>query len=56
MYHITPKEYIYNIDSSCCDIIFLGYTNISIDKKFEQIRQFDSIYDWTRQREDSIVK
>lgn len=56
MYHITPKEYIENIDSSCCDIIFIGYPNISIDEKFKQIRQFDSIYDWTSQRDDSIVK
>lgn len=30
--------------------------NISIDEKFKQIRQFDSIYDWTSQRDDSIVK
>ena len=30
--------------------------NISIDEKFKQIRQFDSIYDWTSQRDDSILK
>lgn len=47
MYHITPQEYVENIDINCCDILFLGYPNISIDEKFNQIREFDSKYDWT---------
>lgn len=56
MYHITPQEYVENIDKNCCDIIFLGYPNMTIDEKFNQIRKFDSVYDWTSQKDDTIVK
>lgn len=56
MYHITPQDYNENIDKKCCDIYFLGYPNISLKEKFEQIRRFDTIYDWTSKRDDEIVK
>lgn len=56
MYHITPKDYIENINKETCDIYFLGYPNISIEDKFKQIRRFDTKYDWTSKTDDNIVK
>lgn len=56
MYHITPQDYNDNIDKKCSDIYFLGYPNISLEEKFEQIRKFDTMYDWTSKRDDAIVK
>lgn len=56
MYHITPQDYIENINKECCDIYFLGYPNISEEEKFNQTRKFDTIYDWTNKKEDAIVK
>ncbi len=56
IYHITPKLYAEYIDKSCCEIYFLGYPNISIEEKFKQIREFDTIYDWTNEKDDFIVK
>lgn len=56
MYHITPQEYNDNINKEHCDICFLGYPNISLEEKFKQTRKFDTIYDWTSQRDDKIVK
>ena len=55
LYHITPKDFSDNIDKNLCDIYFLGYPNISIEEKFKQIRKFDSEFDWTSHKEDSLV-
>lgn len=56
MYHITPKEYNDNIDKECCDIYFLGYPEISLEEKYNQIRKFDTIYDWTSKKDDEVIK
>ncbi len=56
MYHITPQDYNDYIDKSCCEIYFLGYPNISLEEKFNQIRKFDTIYDWTSKASDETVK
>lgn len=56
LYHITPKDFYENIDRKYCDIIFLGYPHISIEEKFNQIRTFDTKYDWTNERDDELVK
>ena len=56
MYHITPQEYAENINKECCDIYFLGYPNISLEEKYQQIRKYDTIYDWTCQREENVLK
>lgn len=55
LYHITPKDYFENIDTKYCEIYFFGYPNITVEEKFKQIRQFDTPYDWTSQREDEVV-
>lgn len=55
LYHITPKDYYENIDKSCCEIYFFGYPDIDLDEKFRQIRLYDTEYDWTSKKEDSIV-
>lgn len=52
LYHITPQDYIENIDKDCCSIYFLGYPDISLEEKFNQIRIFDNDYDWTSRRKD----
>ncbi len=55
LYHITPKDYYENIDSSCCEIYFFGYPNISVEDKFKEIRNFDTEFDWTSEKDDAIV-
>lgn len=56
LYHITPEDYIKNINKNYCDIYFLGYPNVSVEEKFKQVRKFDTIYDWTNGKEDVVVK
>lgn len=55
LYHITPKDFSENIDRNLCDIYFLGYPNISVEEKFQQIRKFDTESDWTSQSADDVV-
>ncbi len=55
LYHITPKDYYENIDKDCCEIYFFGYPNITVLEKFNEIRKFDTVYDWTSQKEDETV-
>jgi len=56
LYHITPKDYYENIDANCCDIYFLGYSNITQEEMFNQIRKFDVQYDWTKDINDEKLK
>lgn len=36
--------------------LLLGYPNISLKEKYQQIRKYDTIYDLTSQKNDNIVK
>ena len=56
LYHITPKDYYENIDKDCCDIYFLGYPDVLLEDKFNEIRSYDTEYDWTSKESDSVVK
>lgn len=55
LYHITPKDFSENMDRNLCDIYFLGYPNISVEEKFQQIRKFDTEFDWTSKSTDDVV-
>lgn len=55
LYHITPKDYYENIDTSCCEIYFFGYPNISVENKLKEIRKFDTEWDWTSKVSDDVV-
>ena len=56
IYHITPKEYNESIDRNNCDIYFLGYPNISLEEKFKEIRELETVYDWTSKKSNQILK
>lgn len=55
LYHITPKDYMENIDQKKCSIYFFGYPNISVQEKFKEIRKFDTKNDWTSHEDDLVV-
>lgn len=50
--HIMPKDIIKYLDKDKWEIIFVGYPNISIEDKFDNIRMFDSKTAWTRNYND----
>ncbi len=56
LFHITPKDYYENIDKSCCEIYFWVYPDIDLNEKLRQIRLYDTEYDWTSKKENSVVK
>ncbi len=47
IYHIVPKDFVTYFSNQNCNIYFLAYPNITAEEKVKQIRQFDTIDDWT---------
>lgn len=50
--HVMPKDIIKYLDKDKWEIYFIGYPNISIEDKFNNIRMFDSKTAWTRNYND----
>lgn len=53
--HIMPHDIINNINRDNWNIIFIGYPNISVDEKFNDIRKYERV-GWTAKRADDDLK
>lgn len=53
--HVMPKDIIKYLDKDKWEIYFIGYPNISIEDKFNNIRMFDSKTAWTRNYNDEEI-
>lgn len=54
--HLYPEDIIGYIDTNKWDVYCLGYPNISVEKKFNEIRKYDNSNDWTYKRTDEELK
>lgn len=50
--HVMPRDILPYIDKEKWKVYFVGYPNISVKTKFEQIRKYDAINSWTRNFSD----
>lgn len=50
--HILPEDIIQYLDKDKWEIIYVGYPNISVQDKFNEIRKYEKKSDWTYDRTD----